>query len=409
VESLSTYARQFLGLMDKPDVESIEGLSPAIAIDQKSVSHNPRSTVGTVTEIHDYLRLLFARLGVPHCPQCGKLVQQQTIPQMMATISAKPAGTKFSLLAPMIADKKGEHRNHVFRIRRAGFTRVRLDGQTMSIEEAEDTKLDKQKKHSLDIVVDRLEVSSDEGFSRRLADSLETALEYGNGLATVLYTDKNTEEIFSQQYACSSCHISLPPVEPRMFSFNSPHGACSTCTGLGTKLEVDPDLVIPNKRLSIAEGAIRPWSRSTANQTWYMRMLTAVAKSEGFSLSAPIEKLSRDELKAVLYGTGDQRYSVRFDSASFDGDYRSTFEGVIPNLERRYKETESDYVRGEIERYMRINPCASCKGARLRPEALAVTIADKNLALRPVMSLMIWPVEIWALYFLSRRGTVSGP
>jgi excinuclease ABC subunit A len=379
VESLSTYARQFLGLMDKPDVESIEGLSPAIAIDQKSVSHNPRSTVGTVTEIHDYLRLLFARLGLPHCPKCGKLVQQQTIPQMIAAITAKPSGTAFTLLAPAITDKKGEHRNHVFRVRRAGFTRVRLDGQLMDIDEAEDTKLDKQKKHSLDVAVDRLEVAEDESFTRRLADSLETALEFGDGLATVLFAN-GTEQIFSQQYACANCHISLPPIEARTFSFNSPHGACPACTGLGTKLEVDPDLVIPNKRLSIAEGAIRPWSRSTANQTWYMRMLNAVAKTKGFSITVPVEKMAPEDLKAVLYGTGDTRYSVKYDSASFDGDYRSTFEGVIPNLERRFKETESDYIRGEIERYMRTSLCATCNGARLRPEALGVTIADHSIA-----------------------------
>ena len=422
VESLSTYARQFLGLMDKPDVESIEGLSPAIAIDQKSVSHNPRSTVGTVTEIHDYLRLLYARLGLPHCPKCGKPVQQQTIPQMMAAIAAKPRGTAFTLLAPVISDKKGEHRNHVFRIRRAGFTRVRLDGQIMSIEEAEDTKLDKQKKHSLDVAVDRLEAPSRdegegsyEGFSRRLADSLEAALEFGNGLATVLYAD-GSEEIFSQQYACATCHISLPPIEPRTFSFNSPHGACPACTGLGSKLEVDPDLVIPNRRLSIAEGAIRPWSRSTANQTWYMRMLNAVAKARGFSLNVPVEKMKPDDLKAVLYGTGEDRYSVRFDSASFDGDYRSTYEGVIPNLERRFKETESDYIRGEIERYMRTNDCADCGGTRLRPEALGVTVADRNIAQINALSVAA-AHEFFAALGAAGRGTpftasqrqVSGP
>lgn len=380
VESLSAYARQFLGLMDKPDVESIEGLSPAIAIDQRSVSHNPRSTVGTVTEIHDYLRLLFARIGTPHCYRCGREVKQQTIPQMIKIIMAETAKTKFYILAPLVTDQKGEHKHQLFRVRRAGFTRLRLDGEFITLEEAENLTLDKNKKHSIAIVVDRLEVGNDESLKQRLADSLETALEYGNGLVTIVYPDQAKEEIFSQAYACSYCQLSLPKIEPRSFSFNSPHGACPACTGIGTKLEVDPDLIIPNKRLSIAEGAIRPWSRSTANQTWYMRMLQAVAKAHKFNLNVPVKDMKKEHLNLVLYGTGEERYTMHWDSHSFDGDYRAAFEGVIPNLERRYRETDSDYIRGEIERYMRTQPCPKCQGRRLRDEVLAITVAGKNIA-----------------------------
>jgi len=386
VESLSSYARQFLGLMDKPDVDQIDGLSPAISIDQKSASHNPRSTVGTVTEIYDYLRLLFARIGKPHCPNCGQLISQQSIEQITEKILAFPKLEKIMLLAPIVKDQKGEHK-HVFEeIQKVGYSRVRVDKILYPIEEALDLKLDKQKKHKIEIVVDRLEVGLSKEDRARLFESLEKALDLGDGF--VIVERANGQDIlFSQHFACPKCDINLPKIEPRNFSFNSPHGACPECTGLGTKLEVDPDLVIPNKRLTLAQGAIRPWSRTAANQTWYYRMLEMVAKANNFSVNAPVEKLTPKQLDIILYGTGDKRYNINYTSDSFRGDYQAAFEGVIPNLERRYRETESDYIRGEIERYMRIKKCPKCLGKRLRPEVLAVTVGEKNIA--EVVSLTI--------------------
>src|SRR3990167_4073718 len=432
VESLSAYARQFLGLMDKPDVDEIRGLSPAISIDQKSVSHNPRSTVGTVTEIHDYLRLLFARAGHPHCPQCGREVARQTVDQIIARLLECENGTHLVLVAPVIRDKKGEHKNLLQEVAKAGFTRIRFDGRMMGLEEALDMSVDKQKKHMVEVVVDEVEVreelrkdqgvkikeqetrnhrqggippqrdkiqtssvsvsqresprQSEAGGERSsLAQSVETALDLGDGIVVVESLMRGAQEsersVFSEHFACPLCNISLPELEPRLFSFNSPHGACSTCTGLGTKLEVDPDLVIPNKRLSIAEGAIRPWSRTSSNQSWMMRILEAVAQQHGFSLNEPMQNLSPKALHTVLYGTPGEHYDINSPFAhgkikAFLADY----EGVIPNLERRYKETESDYMRAEIERYMRISPCPACQGNRLKPEVLAVTIVNKNIS-----------------------------
>ncbi len=379
VESLSSYARQFLGLMDKPDVDQIDGLSPAISIDQKSASHNPRSTVGTVTEIYDYLRLLFARAGKPHCPNCGQLISQQSIEQITEKILAFPKLEKIMLLAPIVKDQKGEHK-HVFEeIQKAGYSRVRVDKILYPIEEVLDLKLDKQKKHKIEIVVDRLEVGLSKEDRARLFESLEKALDLGDGF--VIVERANGQDIlFSQHFACPKCDINLPKIEPRNFSFNSPHGACPECTGLGTKLEVDPDLVIPNKRLTLAQGAIRPWSRTAANQTWYYRMLEMVAKANNFSVNTAVEKLTPKQLEIILYGTGDKRYNINYTSDSFRGDYQAGFEGVIPNLERRYRETESDYIRGEIERYMRIKKCPKCLGKRLRAEVLAVIVGEKNIA-----------------------------
>ncbi|MBT3690469.1 excinuclease ABC subunit UvrA [bacterium] len=377
VESLSAYARQFLGLMDKPDVDRIEGLSPAISIDQKSASHNPRSTVGTITEIYDYLRLLYARMGTPHCPDCGDVVSSQTIKQIMEKILKLDNGLKIMLLAPIIKDKKGEHKHLIQEVAKAGYVRMRIDNKIYSIEEASDLFLDKQKKHNMDVVVDRLEVNKNNRI--RLNDSLETALELGNGLITVYLVDKQEDILFSEHFSCPKCELSLPTIEPRNFSFNSPHGACSSCTGLGTKLEVDSNLVIPNKKLTLAEGAIRPWSRNAVNQSWYFRILETVAKAHKFSVNVPVSELTKDQLKIVLNGTGNEKYNTEFKSDSFKGDYKSTYEGVIPNLERRYKETDSDYIRHEIEKYMRIYSCPSCKGKRLKKEALAVTVADKSI------------------------------
>ncbi len=381
VESLSAYARQFLGLMDKPDVDQIDGLSPAISIDQRTSSRNPRSTVGTVTEIYDYLRLLYARIGLPHCHICGSEVVHQSLQQMAEKIWALPADTDFMLLAPMVRDKKGEHKKAMERVKIAGYRRVRLDGELMTFEEFEAQEIDKQKKHTIEVVVDRLRQDGSRETKARLLQSLETALDLGNGYITI-HTPKDGKDYnFSEHFTCPNhAEVSFPEIEARSFSFNSPHGACPTCTGLGTKLLVDQDLVIPNKKLSLAEGAIRPWSRTAANQTWYYRILEAVAKKNKFSTRLPVEKLTKKQLDIILFGTGDERYNLEFSGEKFSGDYKTTFEGVIPNLERRYRETDSDYIRSEIERYMRITPCESCQGKRLKPEVLSITVASKNIA-----------------------------
>ncbi len=388
VESLSAYARQFLGLMDKPDVDQIEGLSPAISIDQKSTSHNPRSTVGTVTEVYDYLRLLFARIGHPHCPTCGRLVEKQTLDQIAESIAQLGKEAEILLLAPVVRDKKGEHKNALAEIAKAGYARVRFDGVMYSLEEAQDLSVDKKKKHTLDVVVDRFVMTPtsidakqhmEEGERTRLKDSLEQALDLGNGLVVVERADTGEEHLFAQHLSCPVCTISLPEFEPRDFSFNSPHGACERCSGLGNLLIVDKDLIIPNKRLSLAEGAIQPWARMTANQGFYYQIIEAVAAEEKLPTKVPVEKLKKEQLDLILYGTGNKQYKVDYEGNKFSGDYWTAFEGVIPNLERRYKETESDYVRREIERYMRTLPCPVCTGKRLKPTALAVTVIGKNI------------------------------
>ncbi len=409
VESLSTYARQFLQLMEKPDVDSIEGLSPAISIDQKTAPRNPRSTVGTITEIYDYLRLIFAKIGHPHCPQCGKPISRQSISQIVEAVVGLPEGAKIMILSPMVRDKKGSHQKIFERIKKLGFVRVRADNEIYSILDA--PALDENKKHSIEIVVDRLVVKNLRKITKtlssgqkidlpnpersRLADSIEIAIKHGEGTIIVQNYDTGKEEIYSDKYACPGCNISIPEVSPRMFSFNSPHGACPTCHGLGTKLEIDPDLVMPNKNLTFAEGAILPWSSTTSHLAWYNRILEAVAKANKFSMNTAVGRLSKEALNLVMYGTGDKKYTVRiggsqsnFDEEdeemertnAFSGDYTTTFEGVIPNLERRYMETDSDYVRKKIEGFMRILLCPTCKGARLKPEVLAVTINKKSIA-----------------------------
>lgn len=366
VESLSAYARQFLGLMDKPDVDQIDGLSPAISIDQKSVSHNPRSTVGTVTEIYDYLRLLYARVGHPHCPNCGREVSRQTIAQMMDRVMALNA-SKIMILAPLVRDQKGEHKRLLKEVEKAGYARVRFDGSLYTLAEAEALTIDKQKKHSLEVMIDRLEVPtaklSDNDFKTRLHEALEQALELGTGLVLIHDAEKGKDVLMSQHMSCPNCGIDVPALEPRNFSFNSPHGACPACTGLGTKLEVDPALIMPNLRLSIAEGAIRPWARSAASQYWYMEKLGAVAKAHGFNLRTPVKEMNKKHIDLVLYGSPDQ-----------------DFEGVVPMLMRRYFETDSEYMKHEIEGYMRVHPCPTCKGKRLKPEVLAVTVDDSSIA-----------------------------
>jgi len=381
VESLSAYARQFLGVMEKPDVDQISGLSPAIAIDQKSVSKNPRSTVGTITEIYDYLRLLFAHVGKPHCPECGESVTKQTKNQIQNQILKIKEGQRFNLLAPLIKDKKGEHKHTLEEIKNAGFARVRIDGKIYSVEEAEDLEIDKKKQHTIDVIVDRLE--GGKKLSKvRLSDSLETALELGNGVIIVNIVNGNKDILYSQLFACPDCEISMLEPTPQSFSFNSPHGACPECTGLGTKLEVDSDLIIPNKRLSLAQGAIRPWSSTASGrQTWYMRILEALSEKYDFSLHTPIEELPKKVLDKILYGTKGELFNVRNEeSMGRVKEMDTTFEGVVNNLERRYKETDSDYIRSEIEKYMRIKVCPVCKGKRLKPEALAVTLFDKSIS-----------------------------
>ncbi|ABZ83280.1 excinuclease abc, a subunit [Heliomicrobium modesticaldum Ice1] len=373
VESLSAYARQFLGQMDKPDVDYIEGLSPAISIDQKTTSKNPRSTVGTVTEIYDYLRLLFARVGRPHCPKCGRPIRQQTVEQMVDQILAHPEGTRLQILAPLVRGKKGEHVKVIEDIRKNGYVRMRVNGQVMDA--TEEVKLEKNKKHTIEIVVDRIILKAD--IATRLADSLETALNLSEGLAVVDFMGEK-EFIFSQNFACADCGISVGEIEPRIFSFNAPYGACPHCTGLGVQMEVDPDLVVPDPTKSIDEGAIVPWARM--NSAYIPQMLKALAELHGFSTETPFKDLPPEIQKLILYGGSKEKIRLQF--TNYDGERRSfetTYEGVVTNLERRYKETQSDWSREEIEEYMTQKPCPACKGARLKPESLAVLVGGKNI------------------------------
>lgn len=373
VESLSAYARQFLGLMEKPDVDQIDGLSPAISIDQKSSSRNPRSTVATVTEIYDYLRLLFARVGVPHNPKTGEVLTKQTPQQIVDLIFENIKDTKVVLLAPIVKDKKGEHLHLLDEIQKAGYTRVRLNGNIIPIDEV--PSLNKQKKHTIEVVTDRLTI--DKQNPQRLVESVEAALHLGDGVISVLNYDTNEEKLYSEHYTTADSDFALPEIEPRLFSFNSPHGACPKCMGLGTLLVIDQELIIPNQSLSILEGAIRPWSRTTQRLNWYTKLLQAVAKAHKFSLEMPVKRLSEAQLQIVLYGTGDEEIGVPGPSGR---TYRTKFEGIIPNLERRYHESDSDFVKKEIEKYMTSQLCVVCDGKRLKPEVLAVTINDKSIA-----------------------------
>jgi excinuclease ABC subunit A len=371
VESLSSYARQFLGLMEKPDVDQIDGLSPAISIDQKSTSRNPRSTVATVTEIYDYLRLLFARIGVPHCPVCGKEVSRRTAQAILDEVMKIEDGTKLLLLAPIVKDKKGEFAHIPEQYRRLGFARARIDGVVYALEEF--PQLDKKYKHNIEIVVDRIVLSQSQ--LGRITQSVEQALEIADGVVELYDVDNETTTIFSQRYACvDHPNEDIPELEPRLFSFNAPQGACPVCTGLGSRLEVDPDLVF-NPRLTISEGAIRPYNRVNSD-AWYMKRLAKVAEANGFSIHVPVGELSQDALDKVLYGTGSQKYTVDLGSGR---SYQSTYEGVIPNLERRHKETDSEFMRKDIERFMRERKCHACNGSRLKPVVLAVTVHDLNI------------------------------
>jgi len=371
VESLSSYARQFLGLMEKPDVDQIDGLSPAISIDQKSTSRNPRSTVATVTEIYDYLRLLFARIGVPHCPVCGKPVSRRTPEDIIEEVMKLQAGARLMILAPIVKSKKGEFAHIPEQYRRLGFARARVDNVVYSLDEF--PELDKKYKHDIEIVVDRIALSDD--VRARVAQSVEQSLEIADGVVQILDVDSDTNYVYSQRYACiDHPNEEIPELEPRLFSFNAPQGACPICTGLGSRLEVDPELVF-NPNLTLTEGAIRPYNRVNSD-AWYMKRLQAVGDRHRFSLRVPVRELSEDAIEKILYGTGDEKYRVSLgDGRAYDAAY----EGVIPNLERRYKETDSDFMRKDIERFMRERQCTACHGARLKPVVLAVTIHDFNI------------------------------
>lgn len=375
VESLSSYARQFLGQMEKPDVELIEGLSPAISIDQKSTSNNPRSTVGTVTEIHDYLRLLYARIGIPHCPKCGRVIERQTVDQVVEQIMALGEGARVQIIAPAVRGRKGEHAKLLAQIQKDGYVRVKVDGTVYDIVDV--PVLDKKLKHTIDVIVDRIIVRK--GSEGRLADSLETAFSFGAGLAKVEHNGE--EQLFSENYACPECGISIEELTPRMFSFNNPYGACPTCSGLGSLMKIDPALIVPNEELSLKKGAINAtgWQSSNASSIAGM-YLAALGEKYGFSLDTPFKELSAEAKKVILYGTGSERIHVEYHKEFGEGSYDSPFEGVIPNLERRYRETQSDFMKREIEEYMANIPCPDCNGKRLKKESLSVTVGGMNIA-----------------------------
>jgi len=399
VESLSAYARQFLGQLDKPDVDAIDGLSPAISIDQKSTSHNPRSTVGTVTEIYDYLRLLFARVGTPHCPSCHRLINPQTVDQIIDQVLSLPEGSKIQILAPLISGRKGEYQSLFEDLRKEGFVRVRVDGEVLSLED--DISLDKNKKHTVELVIDRLIVKA--SIQSRLADSLSLGLNWGKSNVLVDVLDKQVEEeppvtsqsgqrvsegrhhaakllLFSEKFACAHCNISFAEISPRIFSFNSPYGACPDCHGLGCTFEVDPSLVVPDPKKTLLDGAIYTWAKT--GNPYYNQILASLAKHYKFSLDVPFSKLAKAHQNVILYGSAGEKVKLAHDS--FDGrefwEYKKTFEGVIPNLKRRHSESNSDRVRQEIESFMTQMPCTSCQGARLRPESLSVTIGALSIA-----------------------------
>ena len=376
MESLSSYARQFLGQMEKPDVESIEGLPPAISIDQKSTNRNPRSTVGTVTEIYDYFRLLYARVGIPHCPKCGKVIAKQTVDQMVDQIMELPERTKIQLLAPVVRGRKGTHAKLLDQARRSGYVRAEIDGNVYEL--SEEITLDKNIKHNIAIIVDRLIVKP--GIEKRLTDSLETVLNLADGLAVVDTMDGNYMN-FSQSFSCPDCGISIDEIEPRSFSFNNPFGACPQCLGLGYKMEFDPDLMIPDKSLSIAQGAITVmgWQSCTDKSSFTNAILNALCREYGFDLDTPFQDYPKKIQDILLYGTGGHSVKVYYKGQRGEGVYDVAFPGLIRNVEQRYKETGSESMKQEYESFMQITPCTACKGQRLKKESLAVTVADKNI------------------------------
>lgn len=371
IESLSAYARQFLGQIEKPDVEYIEGLSPAIAIEQKTISKNPRSTVGTITEIYDYFRLLYSRIGVPYCYKCGRKIERQTAQEIVEKILLFKEKTKVEIMSPLIRGQKGEYLKLFKQLEKDGFIRVRVDGNTYEVNE--EIKMDKNKKHHIEVVVDRLVISS--GIQKRLTDSIETALKMGQGLVLVSYNGK--DEIFSETYSCSKCGISLVEMSPRMFSFNSPFGACPECSGLGTKMELDPDLVVPDKNKSINEGCVEAWPSDASR--YYSELLNSISRHYDFDLNTPWKKLDNKIRDIILFGTGSEKMHFEFHGDSGFRSYTGVFEGIIKNLERRYKETKSDYIRDWIGKYMASRKCPDCNGYRLKPEVLAIKFEGKNI------------------------------
>ena len=379
VESLSAYARQFLGQMKKPEMEYIEGLSPAISIDQKTTKENPRSTVGTITEIYDYLRLLFARIGTPHCPKCGKEISHQTLGQIGDSIIEEGEGKKIHILAPVVRDKKGQHKDVLDDLRNKGFVRARVDGEVRDLEE--DIDLPKTYRHSIEVVVDRLKIRKDVDFKRRLVDSLETASEFADGLINVLFSDdgRDYEKKYSEHFACVDCGINFEELTPRMFSFNAPQGACPECNGIGVKMEIDPDLIIPNKNLTLNEGAVTPWAKSNKKENYYHQMLEAVSKHFNFSMDTPFNELTKEQQDIILYGC-DDKIPFSFKRRNKSYQVNRQFEGVIPRMERLYIETKSNYSRKYISKFMSDRKCHVCHGKRLRPEVLAVTVGGKSIA-----------------------------
>lgn len=379
VESLSAYARQFLGQMKKPEMEYIEGLSPAISIDQKTTKENPRSTVGTITEIYDYLRLLFARIGTPHCPKCGKEISHQTLGQIGDSIIEEGEGKKIHILAPVVRDKKGQHKDVLDDLRNKGFVRARVDGEVRDLEE--DIDLPKNYRHSIEVVVDRLKIRKDVDFKRRLVDSLETASEFADGLINVLFSDdgRDYEKKYSEHFACVDCGINFEELTPRMFSFNAPQGACPECNGIGVKMEIDPDLIIPNKNLTLNEGAVTPWAKSNKKENYYHQMLEAVSKHFNFSMDTPFNELTKEQQDIILYGC-DDKIPFSFKRRNKSYQVNRQFEGVIPRMERLYIETKSNYSRKYISKFMSDRKCHVCHGKRLRPEVLAVTVGGKSIA-----------------------------
>ena len=378
VESLSAYARQFLGQMKKPEMESIEGLSPAISIDQKTTRENPRSTVGTITEIYDYLRLLYARIGIPHCPNCGREISHQTIGQIGDAIIEEGEGLKIQILSPIVRDKKGQHKDVLEDLRNKGFVRVRVDGEIRELEE--DISLAKTYRHSIDVVVDRLKIRRDVDFKRRLVDSLETAAEFSEGLITVLFDDgdKEYEKKYSEHFACVDCGINFEELTPRMFSFNAPQGACPECNGIGSKMEIDPDLVVPDKSMTLNEGAIVPWASSAKRENYYFQMLDAVSKHFGFSMDTPFEELPKEYQDTILFGC-DEKIPFTFKRRNKSYMVNRKFEGVVPRMQRLYFETKSSYSRKYLSKFMSDRVCYVCGGKRLRPEVLAVTVGGKSI------------------------------
>ncbi|MDZ7703463.1 MAG: excinuclease ABC subunit UvrA [Trueperaceae bacterium] len=388
VESLSAYARQFLGLMDKPDVDAIEGLSPAISIDQKTTSHNPRSTVGTVTEIHDYLRLLFARAGIPHCPVCGRKIARQSATEIVDTALARFPDAKAMLLAPLVRGRKGEYRKLFQGLQKEGFARVRVDGVVQTLDEAIKTNLERYEKHDIDLVIDRVKLSGDD--RARLAESVELALQKGEGLMRVFLPDQDSDELFSERFACPEHGTAIEELEPRAFSFNSPYGACPDCTGLGYKQEFDPQLIVPDDSISISEGAIAPWSggRSEGSKVFYWDRLKALADHLGFDLQDAWQSLPKKAQRMILRGSDKPIEVVYTRGGKETMRFKAEFEGVIPNLERRYQEANSESARERIEAYMSLAPCPACKGTRYKPEVLAVTVADHSIAALSQMTVL---------------------